>query len=138
VQGGLVDEILQINSSYDLRIKEPSYTNDDIFVELAFPKTNISFDNPFHPQGTVSFTNYGASVGFANFENGAFFFETDRYIEKAYTDNEPDDRIVYFLSGLVINEDQTISMKLSKTFYDFATAQWIYLEIDVLYERIIR
>ncbi|MGB5980634.1 MAG: hypothetical protein WBG46_00685 [Nonlabens sp.] len=134
----LFDEILQISSSYDLRIKEAQYTDDDIFVDMSFPKTNISFDNPFNPQGTVSFTDYGAGIGFANFNNGAFFFETDQYIENAYTDNEPDDRIVYFLTGLVINEDETFSITLNKPFYDFAMGRWIYLEIEVLYERIVR
>jgi hypothetical protein len=52
-----------------------------------------------------------------------------------YIENVPDNRIVSFLAPIEILGNNFLRARMLKDYYDYHTAQWQSLEIEIVYEK---
>ncbi len=130
----LTNEINSFDYRYDLLIKPTNNKSNVKLLGFSFPKTYITFESPGQPEGSVQFLSYGFLTPY-QFKDGIFKLKDTTYIEHAYIDKIEADKVVSLNSNLIVVDAHHLKLKLKKEYYDFNTADWIRLNIEVLYKK---
>ncbi|BAO55309.1 hypothetical protein [Nonlabens marinus] len=104
-------------------------------VSFIFPATNLRFQNPAYPDGNTNFTSSIFSTIYV-FSNDQIILENNSFEVYDYVDSE--NRITNLRTDDVITvlDNDQLRISISQEYYDYSTAQWLALDIDVVYEKL--
>jgi hypothetical protein len=115
---------------YDLEIKHNQHTGSSAkLIDFRLPHMNMYFEYPSTPQGFNTYTNSGPHYLFDyDYKNKAIHLEVSEVSNQSGEDFGRVEQVD------VVN-DENINATVKKKYYDFSTAQWVELTLDIKYHK---
>ncbi len=116
---------------YDLEIKHNQYTQSKSkLIDFKLPHMNMYFEYPSTPQGFNTYTNSGPHYLFEyDYKKKVIHLNVPEFSNQSGEDFGRADHVD------VVNDD-TINATVKKKYYDFRTAQWVELTLDIKYYKV--
>ena len=122
---------LSYRESYDLEIKNNQHAESSAkLIDFRLPHMNMYFEYPSVPQGFNTYTNSGPVYLFEyDYKNSAINLKVPESGNQSGEDFGRAEHVD------VVNSDN-INATVKKKYYDFRTAQWLELTLNIKYYKV--
>jgi hypothetical protein len=116
---------------YDLEIKYNQYAGSSAkLIDFRLPHMNMYFEYPSTPQGFNTYTNSGPHYLFEyDYKNKVIHLDVPEISNQSGEDFGRAEQVD------IVNDD-TINATVKKKYYDFHTAKWVELMLDIKYYKV--
>ncbi len=121
---------------YDLEIRPNIEGQTRVqLISFILPATNLRFQNPSYPNGYTSFTS-NVYLSMYKLVDNQILLESNSFNAYDYVDGENRITTLKVDSFIEVLGNNSLAISMTEDYYDYSTAQWQSLNIDVVYEKL--